>query len=351
MYFTFYPVEAFIELLLYGPIGLLAAWFTVFQQAGVISSFVVTILLMPEIQRMAFDAVLSKEYTDDVVLLGKLRRNSEVPFLVRIGKLVYRLPEAFIIPFILLKIVVLFMINSIPIVGPIIIIFIKAPTRGLQAHSRYFTLKGYDRRQIKDIYKRNTGHYTGFGLVANIFEAIPLFSLFFMFTNTIGAALWVIDIESEMNLKELLEEEKTEQAKNEHEELKRRRQLDLAISDKDKKYEGEYDLEKTKLKQTKIDNQWKQAKVLDELQNITVDEDEDEITMDTKSDNILEKSEIENTKEQESKGQDSSGNGNLETESESQNRPILQSKKETQDTFSQSDIDKMANSNNKSSIG
>lgn len=338
-------MEAFIELLLYGPIGLLAAWFTVFQQAGAISSFIVTIVLMPEIQRMAFDAVLSKEYADDVVLLGKLRRNSEVPFLVRLGKLVYMLPEALVIPFVLLKIVVLFMINSIPIVGPIIIIFIKAPTRGLQAHSRYFTLKGYDRRQIKDIYKRNTGHYMGFGLVANIFEAIPIFSLFFMFTNTIGAALWVIDVENEMTLKELLEEEKTEQAKSESEALKRRRRveqdLDLAISDQDKEDIGESKLKKKKVEQAEIESEWEQAKVSDQLQNITVDEDEGEISKDPvkdqKSGNMLETDESESSEEQEEKLQASSENVNLEIESESENRHKLQSKEEARNILSQED--------------
>jgi hypothetical protein len=35
-----------------------------------------------------------------------------------------------------------------------------------------------------------------FGLVATLLEMIPLASMFFTYTNTVGAALWAADIES-----------------------------------------------------------------------------------------------------------------------------------------------------------
>lgn len=195
MYVTLYPVEAFLSLLFYGPAGLISAWFTVLQQSGVISAFIVTFLLMPEIQKVAFDAVLSREYSDDVVLMAKLRRQNKVPFLARCGQVVWSLPAKLILPYTLLKTILLLIISAIPLIGPLLVIFIQAPTKGLQAHARYFSLKGYDQKQIKQIYKLNTGQYMGFGVVANFLESIPLLSVFFMFTNTVGAALWVIDIE------------------------------------------------------------------------------------------------------------------------------------------------------------
>lgn len=202
MYLTFYPVQAFFAVIFYGPAGLITTWFTVLQQSGMVSAFIVTFLLMPEIQRVAFDAVLSKEYTQDVVLMGKLRRVVKVPFLVRCGQAIWALPNALILPFHLFKAVAMFVLSSIPVLGPILVVLIQAPSRGLRAHSRYFALKGYNQKQIKLIYKKNTGQYMGFGIVANFLESIPILSIFFMFTNTIGAAIWVIDIEQEIKIKE-----------------------------------------------------------------------------------------------------------------------------------------------------
>lgn len=195
MYLMFYPVQAFFAVVFYGPAGFVTTWFTVLQQSGLVSTFIVTFLLLPEIQKVAFDAVLSKECSDDVVLLGKLRRVTNVPFLVRCGRLIWALPNMLVLPFTLLKAIAMFLINSVPVIGPILVVLIQAPSNGLRAHARYFMLKGYDKKQIKIVYKKNRGQYLGFGIVASFLETIPLFSVLFMFTNTIGAALWVIDIE------------------------------------------------------------------------------------------------------------------------------------------------------------
>ncbi|CCE84021.1 Piso0_004623 [Millerozyma farinosa CBS 7064] len=196
MYIFLYPIEMIFAIIFYGPVGIITIWFSVLQQAGLVSAFIVTFLLMPEIQRVAFDAVLSRECADDVVLMGKLRRVVEVPFLVKCGQAVWALPAALILPFHMLKAIGVFIISAIPVIGPILVVLIQAPTKGLRLHARYFTLKSYDKRQIKVIYKLNRARYMAFGIVANALETIPIFSVFFMFTNTIGAALWVIDIEN-----------------------------------------------------------------------------------------------------------------------------------------------------------
>lgn len=153
---------------------------------------------MPEVQKIAFDAVLSREYADDIVLLGKLRCIQNVPFIIKFGKKILEIPRVLIVPFILLKALIMLLIGSIPIIGAILVIILQAPSKGLRCHLRYFALKGYDKRQIRSIYNSKRGHYMGFGIMANFLESIPIFSVFFMFTNNIGAAIWAIDIENEL---------------------------------------------------------------------------------------------------------------------------------------------------------
>ncbi|CAK7890836.1 hypothetical protein CAAN3_01S02278 [[Candida] anglica] len=200
-YVLLYPIQAFFAVIFSGPAGLITVWFTVLQQAGFISTFLCATLLMPEIQKVAFDAVLSRECQDDVVLLGKLRRIVKVPFLIKFGHTVLAVPSMIILPFIIFRGFIFILIGSIPILGPFIVSIIQAPTKGLQSHSRYFVLKGFDDRQIKALYRENTGQYMGFGLVANILESIPFLNIFFMFTNTIGAALWAVSIEKNLKKK------------------------------------------------------------------------------------------------------------------------------------------------------
>lgn len=200
MYIMFYPVQAVLACFLYGPGGIVTAWFSVLQQSGMVAGFIVVVVLMPEIHKVAFDAVLSREYTDDVVLLGKLRRLQSVPFLVKFGQKILEIPKILIVPFILFKTFVMLSIGSIPFFGVPLVIILQAPSKGLRCHLRYFVLKGYDKRQIRSIYNSKRGHYMGFGIAANLLESIPIFSVFFMFTNNIGAAIWAIDIEKEVKI-------------------------------------------------------------------------------------------------------------------------------------------------------
>lgn len=197
-YILLFPAQAIVTVMLSGPAGLVAAWITVLQQASLISTILCSIFVLPQVQRVVFDAVLSREFQNDVVLLGKLRRVVKVPFLVRFGHLVYFLPALLILPWVILRGIALLGISSIPYIGPLIVAILQASTKGLQSHSRYFALKGFDRRQITAIYRENTGQYMGYGFVANLLDSIPILNLFFMFTNAIGSALWVVSIEEQI---------------------------------------------------------------------------------------------------------------------------------------------------------
>lgn len=200
-YFVIFPILALVYIILYGPFGVFLALWSNLQQASMIAVFVVSYILMPEIQRIAFDSVLSREYADDVVLAGKLRRIAKVPLYIKCGEIFWVIPELLALPYSIAKALLMVLINLIPVVGPWITIIIQAPSKGLQSHARYFTLKGYDDRQVLAIYKANTGAYLGYGILSNSLELIPFFSVFFMFTNTLGAAIWAVKIEKEHKFK------------------------------------------------------------------------------------------------------------------------------------------------------
>lgn len=86
-------------------------------------------------------------------------------------------------------------LNFIPIVGPAVFVFIQGRNRGKAAHARYFSLKGWNQKQTEQFTSDHVGPYTAFGCVATLIELVPVASILFSFTNTVGAALWAADIE------------------------------------------------------------------------------------------------------------------------------------------------------------
>lgn len=197
MFSLFFPPQALVYTLLMGPLGVIGAWYSLILQASTLSIFVVTISLMPHIQRVAYDAVLSRECANDVMLMGKLRRYRKLPIRDRAREYVKAIPDFSIFPFSLLKLLAFFGIYFIPFVGPIIVLFFQSSRRGLKAHARYFKLKGFLRSDIRTIHKLNRPAYMGYGVVALWLELFPFINMFFMFTNTLGAALWAVDIENQ----------------------------------------------------------------------------------------------------------------------------------------------------------
>ncbi|UKZ67783.1 uncharacterized protein TrAtP1_008941 [Trichoderma atroviride] len=90
-------------------------------------------------------------------------------------------------------------LNLIPLVGTAAFIFLHGKHRGNIVHSRYFQLKNWSDLQRKQWIDTHSGAYASFGVVATLLEMIPVVSVFFSYTNTVGAALWAADIESQNN--------------------------------------------------------------------------------------------------------------------------------------------------------
>lgn len=62
-------------------------------------------------------------------------------------------------------------------------------------HERYFQLKGLDKQARADFVKAHRGAYTAFGTAAMALNLIPIVSVLFTLTNSVGAALWASDME------------------------------------------------------------------------------------------------------------------------------------------------------------
>lgn len=195
MYSMLYPLQAVIAVFFNGPTGLITAWFALLHQSAVMSNMIAKWFLFPTPLKMLFDAVMTKEGFDDLVVKGRSRRVVVPSLLMRVKLYLQTIPRNMLLPFWAFKLLFTFILHFVPVIGPIILVFITAPKRGSAIHSRYFELKGWTSHQIGRFMDGRRGQYTGFGLVSGAFEAIPLVGLLFIFSNMCGGALWAANLE------------------------------------------------------------------------------------------------------------------------------------------------------------
>ncbi|KAF0684876.1 Aste57867_23120 [Aphanomyces stellatus] len=94
--------------------------------------------------------------------------------------------------------IVLVPLNCIPIIGTIAYVWLSGSIRGWEAHQYYFDMKGYDYSEQRAIFEKHHIKYTSMGIHAMYLELVPLLGFVFIFTNTIGAALFAADLEDEL---------------------------------------------------------------------------------------------------------------------------------------------------------
>lgn len=92
-------------------------------------------------------------------------------------------------------------LNLIPLVGTVLWLFLNGRLYTWDSHSHYH----YELKQRKFSAQRKfvREHWYGyhlFGMQAMALELIPIANVFFVFTNTVGAALWAADMEDELLL-------------------------------------------------------------------------------------------------------------------------------------------------------
>ncbi|KAG0369437.1 hypothetical protein BGZ54_009943 [Gamsiella multidivaricata] len=100
-------------------------------------------------------------------------------------------------------------LNFFPIAGPITFCYINGKARAPDIHRRYFDMKDMTVDERKEWVRKRQVDYTTFAFVSQGLELVPIFGIFFGFTNTIGAALWAADMERDQDAlrnKKLLED-------------------------------------------------------------------------------------------------------------------------------------------------
>lgn len=77
-------------------------------------------------------------------------------------------------------------LNFVPVLGPIVFCYINCKTRVPDIHKRYFDMKDMTVEQREKWVKSRQHDYRSFAFVSQALELIPILSILFGFTNTIG---------------------------------------------------------------------------------------------------------------------------------------------------------------------
>ena len=88
-------------------------------------------------------------------------------------------------------------LNLIPILGTILYVYLNGTLSSWELHLPYFAMKGLNYAQQKQIIADNQLTYSSFGMQVAFMNLIPGFAFLFLFTNSVGAALFAADLEDE----------------------------------------------------------------------------------------------------------------------------------------------------------
>ncbi|KAF9968539.1 hypothetical protein BGZ70_002776 [Mortierella alpina] len=86
-------------------------------------------------------------------------------------------------------------LNLFPVAGQLAFCYINGRARAPDVHQRYFDMKDMTVSERDVWVQKREGQYRAFAVVAQALEMIPVLGLLFGFTNTIGAALWAVELE------------------------------------------------------------------------------------------------------------------------------------------------------------
>jgi len=193
--FTYLPQVALLTLV-NGPLAVVTTIALVLSESATITYVISRAMFIDEALVDTFDATLITKSLTPLVAKGRVVKGSGAADAVgRLGKLVKNPLERFT-PSAIIRYFMYLPLNMIPVVGTVLFIILQGKRLGPNAHTRYFQLKGMGSREKKEWVQKRTGAYTSFGVPATVLEMIPFVGIFFAFTNTVGAALWAVDIEN-----------------------------------------------------------------------------------------------------------------------------------------------------------
>ncbi|KAF3015835.1 hypothetical protein E8E14_004954 [Neopestalotiopsis sp. 37M] len=192
-FFTYLPQLA-ILVFVNGPLAVVTTVLLILNESSTIVNLISKNFFLQDALLDTFDGTLVSRNATGIVSEGRELKAGRDP-MERLGKILKSpfqkySPKAFI------RYIMYLPLNFIPVVGTVIFIVLQGRNRGKSVHDRYFQLKRWSAHRRADWVERHTGAYASFGTVATLLEMIPFASMFFAFTNTVGAALWAADIES-----------------------------------------------------------------------------------------------------------------------------------------------------------
>ncbi|KAK3900865.1 hypothetical protein C8A05DRAFT_45382 [Staphylotrichum tortipilum] len=192
-FFTYLPQLA-VMAVVNGPLAVFTTALLILNESSTITMTISKNYILRDAILDTFDGTLVARNSTEIVSQGRELKPR--------GDSIDRLGKALKAPFKkfslnkLVRYVIYLPLNFIPVIGTVVFVVLRGRSRGDAVHDRYFQLKGWSKSTRSQWLKDHQGPYTAFGTVATLLEMIPLASVFFSFSNTVGAALWAADIEA-----------------------------------------------------------------------------------------------------------------------------------------------------------
>ncbi|KAL9066030.1 MAG: hypothetical protein Q9161_007820 [Pseudevernia consocians] len=194
-----------------GPLAAVSAALLVLSESSTLFTILSKTFLIEDALTDTFDGVLVSKNTTNLVSEGRqIKGGSDI--MGKLGKLTKKPFQKFT-PTAIIRYFMYLPLNFIPVVGTVLFVVLQGRRAGPAAHSRYFQLKQWNSTQKQKHIEEYKAAYTSFGVAAVLLELVPIASILFAFTNTVGAALWAADIEKGNVTKEGTAPELKEQAK------------------------------------------------------------------------------------------------------------------------------------------
>ncbi|KAF4469917.1 hypothetical protein FALBO_3178 [Fusarium albosuccineum] len=190
--FTYLPQLA-VLVFVNGPLAVVTTSLLVLNESTTIINLIARNYLLQDALLDTFDGTLLSRGDTQIVSEGREVKSGSDP-MQKLGRILKSPFERFS-PKAIIRYIMYLPLNAIPVVGTVIFIILQGRNRGKGVHDRYFQLKRWSAPKRSDWLNKNVGPYTAFGLVATLLEMVPVASMFFTYTNTVGAALWAADIE------------------------------------------------------------------------------------------------------------------------------------------------------------
>lgn len=209
MFFFTYVPQAAILSFTNGPLAPFSAALLVLSESSAITAFLARFFFLRDALLDTFDGTLLEQGCGRLVATGRevntspstsstsnsTSTSSAGEELEKLGKITTHPIEESSLRTSVIRSLLYLPLNFIPIIGTPVYVILQGSRAGEVAHARYFQLKGWDAKKRRMWLDGLKAEYLSFGVVAFLLEMIPFVSLGFAFTNTVGAALWAVDLE------------------------------------------------------------------------------------------------------------------------------------------------------------